>query len=257
MAIDFTVGADRRCTLCARREYHGSATSSEARDGRRLVASASSRELTRDTRQLVVLAAFMRDLCVGARASGAAPEQLAQALQAAVERGDVIAVVAKSLAAVRTGAPIEQEIRPYYETVTPSQLFRRSLSVVKSVRSCKRPALPRLAADDGLALWFAKPGDVLPDGTIATPVAAGLGEAQAFDFRPAELSNDVKELAASTNEPNYAAKMLGYDRKVFGNMVHAMKYSLDLRGDDNVIWHDNGDVEFNKGIIGNMHDYAY
>ncbi|MEX3811947.1 hypothetical protein AB3X96_17075 [Paraburkholderia sp. BR13439] len=54
----------------------------------------------------------------------------------------------------------------------------------------------------------------------------------------------------------YPAKMLGYDRDTFGDMIHAMKYDLRLRGDDNVIWHDSGDVEFRKSIIGNMHDYA-
>jgi hypothetical protein len=62
-------------------------------------------------------------------------------------------------------------------------------------------------------------------------------------------------LAASTNNPNYAAQMLGYDRKTFGNMTHSMKDDLDLGSADNVIWHDSGDVEFNGQIIGNMHDY--
>ncbi|MEX3897011.1 hypothetical protein FSB08_03165 [Paraburkholderia sp. JPY432] len=73
---------------------------------------------------------------------------------------------------------------------------------------------------------------------------------------PDALSGDVAEFAASTNNPNYAAKMLGYDRDTFGDMIHAMKYDLKLRGDDNVIWHDSGDVEFRKNIIGNMHDCA-
>ncbi|WP_241495840.1 hypothetical protein [Paraburkholderia monticola] len=83
-----------------------------------------------------------------------------------------------------------------------------------------------------------------------------LGNAQPFEYVPDALSGDVVELAASTNNPNYAAKMLGYNRDTFGDMVHAMKYDLKLRGDDNVIWHDSGDVEFRKNIIGNMHDYA-
>jgi len=83
-----------------------------------------------------------------------------------------------------------------------------------------------------------------------------LGDAQPFDYQPDELSDDTEELAASTNNPNYAAQMLGYDRKTFGNMVHSMKDEMDLRGDDNVIWHDNGDVEFNGAIIDNMHSYA-
>jgi hypothetical protein len=49
--------------------------------------------------------------------------------------------------------------------------------------------------------------------------------------------------------------MLGYDRQTFGDMIHAMTDSLNLGGANNVIWHDNGDVEFNGRIIGNMHDY--
>jgi hypothetical protein len=83
-----------------------------------------------------------------------------------------------------------------------------------------------------------------------------LGDAQPFEYVSDALSGDVVELAASTNNPNYAAKMLGYDRDTFGDMIHAMKYDLKLRGDDNVIWHDSGDVEFRKNTIGNMHDYA-
>ncbi|CAE6799803.1 hypothetical protein [Paraburkholderia domus] len=89
------------------------------------------------------------------------------------------------------------------------------------------------------------------DGT-STP----LGDAQPFDYGEDAPSGDTEELAASTNNPNYAAKMLGYDRKTFGNMVHAMKDENDLRGDDNVIWHDNGDVSFNGMNIDNMHAYA-
>ncbi|SAL69773.1 hypothetical protein AWB74_04035 [Caballeronia arvi] len=84
----------------------------------------------------------------------------------------------------------------------------------------------------------------------------GDGDAKPFEYVPDAPGNEVLELAAKTNNPDYAAKMLGYDRDTFGDMIHAMKYNLDLRGDDNVIWHDSGDVEFRRRIIGNMHDYA-
>jgi hypothetical protein len=81
------------------------------------------------------------------------------------------------------------------------------------------------------------------------------GEAQPFEYTEDLPAGDVEELAASTNNPNYAAKMLGYERKIFGNMVHTMKDENELRGDDNVIWHDNGDVSFNGVVIDNMHNY--
>ncbi|MBB5456602.1 hypothetical protein [Paraburkholderia sp. Cpub6] len=183
MAIDFDVGTHRRCTLYTRHEYHGNALSNEARAGRQLITSAGLRELTRDTRQLARLVEFMRNARSGAYASSAAPEQTARALQNAVERGDVIAVVPTPRTSRGGGAPIEQKIRPYYAIVTPSQLFRRALPVVSAGRSFQRPVLPRLAADDDLAIWFARPGDVLPDGTIATPVSTPLGDAQAFDYQ--------------------------------------------------------------------------
>ncbi|QGZ56073.1 hypothetical protein FAZ97_04310 [Paraburkholderia acidiphila] len=67
---------------------------------------------------------------------------------------------------------------------------------------------------------------------------------------------NVEALAASTNKENYAARMLGYNRKTFGDMIHAMKSYNNLRGDDNVIWHDDGDVEFNGEIIDNMHNWG-
>ncbi|WP_233620165.1 hypothetical protein [Burkholderia multivorans] len=92
---------------------------------------------------------------------------------------------------------------------------------------------------------------------LADSFGAGtpLGDAEAFDYAANPLSDDVEQLAASTNNPNFAAKMLGYDRDTFGDMIHSMKADLNLGGADNVIWHDNGDVEFKKQIIGNMHDY--
>ncbi|MGF6634291.1 hypothetical protein OKW38_002975 [Paraburkholderia sp. MM5496-R1] len=91
-------------------------------------------------------------------------------------------------------------------------------------------------------------------GAIANPTL--LGDAKPFAYVPEALSGDVVELAASTNNPNYAAKMLGYDRKTFGAILHRFKPGNGLGPADNVIWHDNGDVYFNGDHIGNFHDWA-
>jgi uncharacterized protein RhaS with RHS repeats len=64
------------------------------------------------------------------------------------------------------------------------------------------------------------------------------------------------QVAAGTNNPNYAAKMLGYERDEFGTMIHSMKAHLNLGGADNVHFIDNGDVVFRGVVIGNMHDYT-
>ncbi|MGF6656084.1 hypothetical protein OKW34_006674 [Paraburkholderia youngii] len=82
---------------------------------------------------------------------------------------------------------------------SPSQLFRRAVPVESVGRSLQRPKLPRLAADDGLAIWFARPGDMLPDGTIATPVSTPLGDAQAFDYQPDMPAGVSFEIAKTPN----------------------------------------------------------
>jgi hypothetical protein len=82
-----------------------------------------------------------------------------------------------------------------------------------------------------------------------------LGDAQPFEYVPDAVSDDVMDLAATTNNPRYAAKVLGYDQNAFSDMIHAMKDENRLRPNDNVIWHDNGDVYF-KGVKNdNMHSY--
>jgi hypothetical protein len=98
---------------------------------------------------------------------------------------------------------------------------------------------------------------VLPDGTIATPVATPLTDAQPFEYTPDAVSGDIDKLAASTNSPKFAAKMLGYDYKTFGTMLHKFKDANGLGPADNSIFHDNGDVEFNGRIFeDSIHDYA-
>ena len=83
-----------------------------------------------------------------------------------------------------------------------------------------------------------------------------LGDAQPFEYAAAKVSDDAEELAATTSNPGHAAKMLGYDRDVFGRMIHVMKDANGLRGNDNVTWHDNGDVHFRGEWIDNMHNYG-
>ncbi|WP_366919809.1 hypothetical protein [Burkholderia orbicola] len=103
-------------------------------------------------------------------------------------------------------------------------------------------------------------GGALAGGTpqLANSFGPGspLGDASVFDYADNPLSGDIQELAASTTNPNFAAKMLGYQRKIFGNMIHQMKDANDLGGADNVLWHDNGDVEFQGVVIDNMHNYG-
>lgn len=77
-----------------------------------------------------------------------------------------------------------------------------------------------------------------------------------FEYAEEASNGDAEELAASTNNPRYAAKMLGYDQNTFGKILHEFKPANGLRPSDNVIWHDNGDVYFNGEFINNFHDWA-
>ncbi|GAB7525583.1 hypothetical protein PBS_45720 [Paraburkholderia sp. 2C] len=82
-----------------------------------------------------------------------------------------------------------------------------------------------------------------------------LGDARSFEYILAGPMGEAQELAAKTGNEDFAAKMPGYNRSVFGGMIHDMKHANGLRGDDNVIWHDNGDVYFRGKLIDNMHNY--
>jgi hypothetical protein len=87
--------------------------------------------------------------------------------------------------------------------------------------------------------------------------SVSLERAQPFEYVPDELSDEVEQLAASTNSPKFAAKMLGYDQKTFGKMLHKLKPQNGLSPSDNVIFHDDGGVEFNGRMLDdNIHNYA-
>ncbi|KIG04568.1 hypothetical protein [Caballeronia concitans] len=173
----------------------------------------------------------------------------------AIESGELLTIPDAPSSGLR-GSRGDDAPRPRSVTFTPSQLFSRGANVTAAVRTFTPSTLRRLPADDFFAIMAAKPGDVLPDGRIATALTdTALSDAAPFDYVPEDLGDDVMDVAASTTNPDYAAKMLGYDRDEFGDMIHVMKAANQLRGDDNVVWHDNGDVYFNGNKIDNMHSY--
>jgi hypothetical protein len=118
------------------------------------------------------------------------------------------------------------------------------LGVAESVAGAV-PGDDAASTDDG--------GDQLADASDDT--LTPFGNAQPFDYSEDMPDGDAEELAASTNNPGYAARMLGYDQKTFGDMIHVMKPANGLGPADNVIWHDNGDVSYNGKVIDNMGNY--
>jgi hypothetical protein len=125
-------------------------------------------------------------------------------------------------------------------------------SVASSGGEADWPGAVETAAGAVLGTGTLGVADSFADGDESTPP----GDAQPFEYTPNVLSDDAEQLAASTNNPNHAAKMLGYDRKTFGAILHRFKPGNGLGPGDNVIWHDNGDVYFKGDYIGNFHDWA-
>lgn len=111
------------------------------------------------------------------------------------------------------------------------------------------------AALGGAAMLSA--GDDAGLGAFGSGGSTPLGDAKPFEYIPDTVSGDVQELAARTNSPRYAAKMLGYDQNTFSDMLHVFKPANGLGPADNVIFHDDGNVEFNGRMLDdNIHNYA-
>ncbi len=119
----------------------------------------------------------------------------------------------------------------------------------------KSLAQPRRAGGD----------DSIPAGGPSAPTQAtqlsSAPDVDGNDF-PGRQGHDVArpteniQLAASTRNPDYAARMLGYDRNTFGDMIHDLKHFFKLSPSDNLVFDDNGDVSFQGSVLGNIHDFA-
>jgi hypothetical protein len=241
------LGSGGRCELYYRTDYRGLSTGKDAFMRASLLDLAAVRGDSPARRDALQFIMYHR--------LGTDTDDPAAVLKNAVRSGEVIAATEQRRSS-GAGSRGSNEPTPRSITFSPSQLFRGAARMAGSV-GASPPALPRLAAEDGIAIWLAKPGDVLPDGTIATPVATPLTDAQPFEYTPDAVSGDIDKLAASTNSPKFAAKMLGYDYKTFGTMLHKFKDANGLGPADNSIFHDNGDVEFNGRIFeDSIHDYA-
>ncbi|MDR5756629.1 hypothetical protein [Caballeronia sp. LZ035] len=179
-------------------------------------------------------------------------------IKRAIETGELVTVPdvpVRTTNFIQRGGDDARPAPKSREAVAALPLFKPAIEAAASVRSFKSPiGPPRLPwpRNDFFEIMAANPGDRLPDGTIATAL-----ETEPFVYVPHTLSEEAMELAAKTNNPDHAAKMLGYDRKTFGDMVHALKPANGLRPNDNLVFYDDGSVEFKKQILDdNIHNYA-
>jgi len=61
---------------------------------------------------------------------------------------------------------------------------------------------------------------------------------------------------AATTNPNFAARMLEYDRTTFGAMIHAFKSFHGIPPNGVLVWHQDGSVYYMDEYIDNMHHWA-
>jgi hypothetical protein len=157
-------------------------------------------------------------------------------IERAFETGELVAVPdappTRGTAPASAPAVSQPALRPRSVALTPSMAFGRMASVAAVARSYASQTPPRLPADDFFAIMAANPGDVLPDGSIASAI-----KSTPFEYVPHTLTDEAMELAASTNNPKFAAKMLGYSNAEFRDMVHRFKETLGIGPDEGLCSH--------------------
>src|SRR5579864_1396754 len=202
------IGAGTRCDLYYRTDYRGLSTGKDAFMRASLPDLAAARgdsPAKRDALRFIMYHRLGTDTC-----------DPATVLKDAVRSGTLIAVVEQQRRSSWADSRGGNEPKPRPITFSPSQLFGGGARMAGSI-GASAPAWPRLPAEDGIAIWFANPGDVLPDGTIATPVATPLAVAQPFEYGDDALSADSMDLAGNLT-PNMGPAGSWYTNPGSGQM---------------------------------------
>lgn len=227
------LGSGGRCELYHRTDYRGASSKTDVGAFMRASLSDLNPSLgeTLARRDALSFVQFHR--------LGTAAYDLASVLKKSVSSGAVIVVV-EQRRSPGAGSRGSNEPRPRSITFTPSQVFRGAARMAGSI-GASAPARIRLPADDGIAIWFAKPGDVLPDGTIATPVATPLTGAQPFDLGDDALPGDSIELAGRGERGNmYACDVISSEckgsvlREFPGQYLNSTLNDIQLEAQDGV-----------------------
>jgi hypothetical protein len=123
-------------------------------------------------------------------------------IERAVESGELV-IVPDVLGNGFIGERLSANLpRPRSLTFTPSELFRKGKRLPTGSASISHALRPRYRGNDFFAIMAANPGDVLPDGSIATAI----NEADPFEFATEAPSVGELQLAArgiriTGNEP--------------------------------------------------------
>lgn len=170
--------ANRSLTLRRRRDVHFTSRAEERR------AEKGGREFLAGSFDWMRDQAFMSKLKALLSIDETDPANVRWKVQRAFELGEVVTIPDRPSSGLRGGRDADA-LRPRSATFTPSQHFKGAPRITRTGSYYDRPARPRLFADDCMAAWLAKPGDLLRDG----------GDAQPFEYVPAEPSGEIDALA--------------------------------------------------------------
>jgi len=157
---------------------------------------------------LAALGDFLRGAHVGRCGNSTEPIHLLHGLQRAIRDGDVVAIVESLRTSGVPDRRAEEPPQPRSVTVTPSRLFPRAAGTAIG-RSVPVLRVFKLAADDGIAIWNARPGDILPDGRIAKALAS----AQPFELGTRDVVDDVIRTAGVERGGMYACDVIAAECK--------------------------------------------
>ncbi|CAD6532476.1 hypothetical protein ACFQ3P_14800 [Paraburkholderia sabiae] len=151
--------------------------------------------------------ALMRELCglLGLDSETAADAMFK--VRRAIETGDIVAIPDPPRY-TGAGSSGSSNPKPRVATFTPSQLFKGASRLACAASYSAGLARLRMPPNDWLAKWQANPGDVLPDGSIATALNSSRGEAAvAVD----DGAGDISALADDAGEPTLLSDAQPFD----------------------------------------------
>jgi len=151
--------ADRSLTLRLRRDAF-------VRDADKQRISDATKAFLADAFRWAHDDALMRQLCGLLGFDGALPPDAGFKVRRAIETGDIVAIP-DAPRYTGAGSSGSNNPKPSVATFTPSQLFRGASRIASAGSYYAGRTRIQMPPNDWLTIWQSRPGDVLPDGSIA------------------------------------------------------------------------------------------
>ena len=181
--------ADRSLTLRLRRDAF-------LRDADRQSVADAAKALLADAFRWTRDEALMRDLCGLLGLDSVTPADAVFKVKRAIETGELVAIPDPPRY-TGAGSSGSGNPKPASITFTPSQLFKGASRIARPALRYASPARITMPSNDWLAKWEANPGDILPDGSIATALNSSRDNP---DATAAGAGDDIAAFAGDIGE---------------------------------------------------------